>query len=282
MPTRTESITWTKQYLGRRDNRGKFMWILAGMPQFIGSAWCGATIVADHRALGIELDWISDREMIYTPAIVTRARQAGLWQASVHAKPGDLVLFDWQGHEDSPADNADHVGRLVHNDPKLPYVTAIGGNTSDGVHMNLERGVFIRRRYRSEIMGTVDLSKWFDSKKVTKPHKGKLVVVDGWFGPNMARALGAHDGVMSGQPVTLVDNLWAVPCAEIVARHRAQGSRMVARIQHALGVKADGFMGPHTIRALQRKLGVKVDGFMGHKTVRAFQKALNSGKLVIA
>lgn len=283
MTTRTDAIDWVKQFLGRRDNDGAFMWPLAGMPQFVGSAWCGATVEATHRALGIETDWITPRYMIYVPAIVSSARNAGLWQPSRESKRGDLVCCDWQGHENSPSHNADHVCQVVDNNPRLSYVTTIDGNTSDGVHRNLQRGVFVRRRPRHMIMGTVDMSYAYDSKKhagPAKPLPKGEIAVDGWFGPATARALGASDGVMSGQPVTLASNLWAVPCAEIVGHSEARGSRMVSRIQRAVGTDDDGFCGPHTIRAVQKKVGVKADGYMGHRTVRAMQKKVNSGDLI--
>lgn len=295
MATRAQSIAYVRQFLGRRDNAGAFMWPRAGMPQFVGSAWCGATVVATHKHLGIHLDWITDREMIYVPSIVARARQAGLWQPSVKSKPGDLVCCDWQGHQDSAAQNADHVCRVVHNNPRLNYVTTIDGNTSDGVNFNLQRGVFIRRRYRWEIMGTVDMSRWFDGKKATRPSKpvGKgKIAVDGYFGPASVaaaqRALGlsADDGVISSQPVTIqtgratkeaLEVCW--PTIEYVRANHWQGSQFIAALQRVCGVKNDGSFGPATRRALQSWLGVSVDGTPGFGTVKALQRAVNSGKL---
>lgn len=45
-------------------------------------------------------------------------------------------------------------------------------------------------------------------------------------------------------------------------------------MQKALGVSADGDIGPATISALQRKLGVSVDGQMGPATISALQRLL--------
>jgi lysozyme family protein len=45
-------------------------------------------------------------------------------------------------------------------------------------------------------------------------------------------------------------------------------------IQTALGVKADGKLGPVSIKALQKKLGVKQDGKMGPVTAAALQRQL--------
>lgn len=291
MPTRQQSVDWTEQYVGRRDNAGAFMWRLAGMPQFTGSPWCGATIVACHKAIGIHLDWITDREMIYVPSIVLRAREAGLWQPSKKSKVGDLICCDWDGHQDSPAQNADHVDRVVHNDPSLPYVTTIDGNTSDGVHFNAARGVFIRRRLRTEIMGSVDLSKWFDGKGTTpvKPSHGKHIAVDGYFGPASVKAAqitaGLHaDGIISGQPVTIqtsrrnreaLEVCW--PTIQYVKPHGASGSQFIAYLQKHCGVKDDGYFGPKSRRALQKKLGVKVDGVVGFGTAKALQRDVNDG-----
>ena len=53
-------------------------------------------------------------------------------------------------------------------------------------------------------------------------------------------------------------------------------------IQSAIGVTADGKLGPVTISELQRRLGVKVDGKLGPVTISALQRRLGvtvDGKL---
>jgi len=45
-------------------------------------------------------------------------------------------------------------------------------------------------------------------------------------------------------------------------------------LQDALGVPADGILGPVTVKALQTKLGVKADGRIGPVTISALQSRL--------
>ncbi|WP_125581496.1 N-acetylmuramoyl-L-alanine amidase [Lacticaseibacillus suibinensis] len=58
------------------------------------------------------------------------------------------------------------------------------------------------------------------------------------------------------------------------------GSLLIAAIQRALGVKADGILGPDTIKAMQRKAGTPVDGKISAQSqlVMYMQKCANAGK----
>lgn len=285
MATGQQIVNWIKQFEGLRDNSGSKMWHLCGFPQFVNYAWCGATRLAAEKALGIDLSsFISPREELYVPDWVNGAREAKIWTPSVNSKVGWPVIFDWEGGEDGPASHADHVGTVVSNNPRLPYIYAIGGNTSDGVHMNLQRGVFIRRRYRTEIMGTVNIDKWLTSPKPPakpKPVSNKLAE-DGKFGTLSTKALGASDGEISSQPNDLKSNQSALLTATYAPLKKARGSKAIAKLQRKLGIKDDGYFGPGTIKALQRFLGFKgkdVDGYFGPKTAKATQHALNTGRL---
>ena len=58
------------------------------------------------------------------------------------------------------------------------------------------------------------------------------------------------------------------------------GSLLIAAIQRSLGVKADGMLGPDTIKAMQRKAGTPVDGKIDKQSrlVMYMQKCVNAGK----
>lgn len=58
------------------------------------------------------------------------------------------------------------------------------------------------------------------------------------------------------------------------------GSLLIAAIQRSLGVKADGMMGPDTIKAMQRRAGTPVDGKISAQSmlVMYMQKCVNAGK----
>lgn len=62
----------------------------------------------------------------YCPYIVRDARNAGKTVSKANAKPGDVVLFDWQGDG-----TADHVGIVESNHGT--YMTCIEGNTDNGI-----------------------------------------------------------------------------------------------------------------------------------------------------
>lgn len=57
------------------------------------------------------------------------------------------------------------------------------------------------------------------------------------------------------------------------------GSQAIIALQRKLGVEADGYFGPGSIRRWQQLLGVEADGYFGAKTASAAQRALNGGRL---
>lgn len=85
---------------------------------------------------------------------------------------------------------------------------------------------------------------------------------DGIAGPDTNAKL---DSVLAGGGKLVVDGLW--------------GSATIAAMQKALGVTADGEMGPNTVTALQNKLkaagqALTIDGGWGPETIRALQNIL--------
>lgn len=116
-----------------------------------------------------------------------------------------------------------------------------------------------------------------------KPSAGKLAV-DGYWGPDTTRSLQRHfgtpvDGVVSSQYAGNRSILKACSgCFEWV--NNPQGSQLITKMQRALGVNADGILGPQTVNALERHYGVKPDGHLSapSSTVMKMQEALNAGR----
>ena len=262
-----------------RDNAGRKVWGLYAPMDYTPASYCGAGqgLLIKH----FELDYAptTHERIIYVPYVVEDARKANLWIPSKQAKPGDWVICAWgNGYNTAPAYKADHIEVLVHQNPAQATVTTFGFNTSapDG---SLPRGAFLRVRDRDDIMGCVDRQHAYTAAgRPPPPPKPGLLAVDGWAGPATAKALGASDGVISGQPLTVKPYLWAWPSVEY-QRSNPSGSLAIAKLQRKLGVKDDGWMGPGSMKALQRKLGVTADGYGGNTTNRALQTALNEGKL---
>lgn len=125
-------------------------------------------------------------------------------------------------------------------------------------------------------------SKPSSSSKPSKPSSGSKVEVDGWWGVKTTKALqdhyptGYHDGIVSNQDSA--QKKYLLRCDSGSWRFGSGGgSNLIAAMQSDLGVKADGFMGPKTIKKLQARLGVKQDGYLGADTATALQKWINGG-----
>ncbi|WP_165820933.1 N-acetylmuramoyl-L-alanine amidase [Pueribacillus theae] len=117
------------------------------------------------------------------------------------------------------------------------------------------------------------------SPKPSKPESASLTV-DGKWGSDTTRALQKAlgttvDGIISNQPRNDVTNAlyggitWG-----------SQGSPMIRALQRKVGAKADGKLGPETIRKLQKYLGTPVDGVISRPSstmVKELQRRLNKG-----
>mgnify|MGYP002622646137 CR=1 FL=1 len=106
------------------------------------------------------------------------------------------------------------------------------------------------------------------------------LTVDGWVGAltvrKWQRVLGTpEDGVISGQTKSL--KKYHLHFTNSAIEYGSGGSTVIRAVQRAVGVDADGLMGPQTIKALQQRLGVYADGYFGDITARALQERLNTG-----
>lgn len=120
--------------------------------QFDDGAWCAdfVSFIAG-QTIGEENlpDWYKNCNRAYCPDIQSNAKANGAFVGEDQAKPGDAVLFDWDGDG-----SADHIGYVtkVNGDGT---VETIEGNTSGN---NAGSQVASKQRNRSNILGYVKLT----------------------------------------------------------------------------------------------------------------------------
>lgn len=109
--------------------------------------------------------------------------------------------------------------------------------------------------------------------------------VDGYWGDATTRLLQGVlgttvDGIVSSQAAVNRDALPGCTTGwEFVPTEVAEGSLLIEAMQTALGVEADGLMGPDTVNALAARYGLEGDGALDapSPTVEAMQRALLNG-----
>ncbi len=142
-----KALRWLDQhriYEGATNNRGAELdaWWREYDPDFLAQPWCGLSVWKAYKdGAGIDL---RDAGIVYTPAMVAsiyarRAvkgadgkRYALTAVAPTAARPGDIVLFDWQQSGfGAAAANADHVG-LCRGPAVNGGLPTLEGNTRPG------------------------------------------------------------------------------------------------------------------------------------------------------
>ncbi|WP_115728239.1 peptidoglycan recognition protein family protein [Actinomyces culturomici] len=107
---------------------------------------------------------------------------------------------------------------------------------------------------------------------------------DGWWGPATTRALQARFGTPVDGVVSSQEQYWRPSLAACTSgwewTSSPQGSQLIAAMQKALGIAADGIAGPGFINALEAHYGFTPDARLDgpSNTVRAMQQALNEGR----
>lgn len=123
------------------------------------------------------------------------------------------------------------------------------------------------------------------SKTETKSEpKSKRIEVDGVWGPATTKraqeVFGTTvDGKVSNQYEMYAASNPGLSSATFEWKKEPKGaSNLIKAIQNKVNVKADGHIGPNTIRAMQKWLGTTVDGCVSRPSnmVKAFQKWLNN------
>lgn len=220
-------------------------------------------------------------------AAVNAARGAALLVDKRSARPGDLVVFDWNP---SVGDGVDHIGFVEFN--KGSYIQTIEGNTSPGSSGSQGNGGGVYRRTRDwSVVAYVIRPNYGGSAPAPAPQPSSKLEVDGWIGTaswtamQTARGCSVVDGVMSSQHPSNKPYLLNAPCVE----WGYGGSLSVESLQSFLrgkgyDIATDGYFGPNTVRAVQRYMRdylgyVKhaVDRVLGPMTAANIQNGLNAG-----
>lgn len=253
----SQTIAWFDDWIGYRDNSGTKIWMLGKEPHWPGSAFCGKTQEVCCNQLGLTLLPTTDARVVYVPHVVEDAKAANKWITSYKSHTGDWVIFDWlySGRRDGLAD---HIGMILRNDPSLPYVDTIEGNTNDASN-NGPRGIFVRRRWRVDILGCVDRQHAY-SNNVTPVTPVLPVSADQdlnkWLDETHRKALQAAlqvdvDGIVGKDTITALQKKIGTAADGVIS---APASRVVVALQQKLGLpksEQDGILGPKTGVALE-------------------------------
>ena len=231
-------------------------------PAYAGAAFCAMGASWALAQAGVTC---SGMPSPYCPAIEAAAVAAGRATSPADARPGDLILFDWNCDLE-----ADHVGFVVA--PHEGWAETVEFNTvgPDG------RSGSVAYRKRA----------WSTVTHLVRPdyeEGGERILVDGYWGTDTTRrlqeALGTpvdgevwHQWPYNSQPACTTG--WRYD-------YTAQGSVVIRALQARIGVPADGILGAGSIRVLQRRMGTPVDGRLDapSRCVMALQERLNAGTL---
>lgn len=198
-------------------------------------------------------------------AALSAARRAGVVLSNKkNAKPGDIVIFDWDG---KASNGVDHVGFVEIN--KGSYIQTIEGNTGNAV----------RRRTRN----------WSTVAAIIRPkysasQKPEALDVDGIIGPKTVtrwqQVMKTYvDGVITGQ---FKPNAKWYPAITAVEFDGGTGdSALVKAVQIACGLRGsdvDGIIGRKTAAAVCAHYGITGVDKINADVARAIQKSLNNGK----
>lgn len=250
-----------------------------------GVPFCAMAVSYWFAQAGAKCDGLPEA---YCPYILNEAKKAGAVLADkTKAKPGDVVLFDWDGGV------VDHVGIVEKN--LGSYIQTIEGNTTiNGKSGSVGRRTRSWGTVKAVVRPSYDTSGTSGSSGTTKPSGGaqnasQRVEVDGHIGPKsvkeLQRQLGtSKDGVISGQSKSDRAAHERVNAIE----YGSGGSDVVLALQKFLrgggyDIKADRYLGKKTVTALQtwmrKSLGYKkhaIDGILGQYTAYNLQNALNA------
>lgn len=240
-------------------------------------AWCAYFVSWCFKKAGQSVAGLPGS---YCPTIMSKA--AGLSVSKKSAKPGDIVLYDWNGNG-----NADHIGIVEKNYGS--YIQAIEGNTSSGS----KKSVVARRTRDFKWVLCVIRPKYGSSTGSSGSSTSSTVILGDmdWFGPKFAKELQKQlgttaDGYLSGQAKSDKDHFWAVSGG---VKYGTGGSDAIRKLQTKLKAAGysvgsiDGCYGKSSITGHQKWLKKKgyykgtVDGYHGHETNQAMGKALKAG-----
>ena len=111
-----------------------------GVPKGASYPWCCVFVWYIFYVCGASGLFFDGKKTAYCPAVESWGRGAGLAVATKDARPGDIVLFDWNHNG-----VADHIGFIVENLGGGKFTT-VEGNTSQTSNDN---GGCVMRRVRN-------------------------------------------------------------------------------------------------------------------------------------
>ena len=138
-----ELITLAKTQIGVAENPPGSNSVIYNQ-QYYGSdvrqPWCVVFIWWLFNELGIGTNFCGGLKTAYCPYVENFARNNGQWVTSGY-KPGDLVLYDWDGDG-----TADHIGLIIGVNGNV--LNTIEGNCSDCVSEMFRSTGSVRGAYR--------------------------------------------------------------------------------------------------------------------------------------
>lgn len=165
-----------------------------------GSSWCAVFVSWVWKQAGHPLPPI-DRPYGYIncASAVNYAKAHGLWDESGHYAPGDIVLYDFDGHG-----VAGHTGIVVADDGR--HLTTVEGNTSPGTGGSQANGggVYLRHRpHGPSVLGVLKSSTWLGPTPT--PHPAPAPVQEDDMATAVLTGGGANVGVVAGLPFVIQD-----------------------------------------------------------------------------
>lgn len=238
--------------------------------------WCMAFVSMCFDLAG-EIDAING--FSYNTDVTIR-KNPGKFVSVANAKPGDVVIFNWDGNA-----TTDHVG-IVEKNLGRGVLQTIEGNTSSGSRGSQSAGNGVWRRQRSAAIAKVIRPSW---GKVGGSLASSLnantdwtLDIDGRFGPKstmvaQSRAGTKIDGIISGQNPNEGTRLYAWPAV----RWGTGGSDFVRVLQRTIGANPNGRLGYETVGLIQQRLNVNVTHIFDTYTAMVWQRHLNTQNTLI-
>ena len=256
-----------------------------------GVAYCDIGVTWVFWKAGL-LDILPGKQSYNVDYRTTKARQASALINKYSAKPGDVLVFDWNWKTAS----CDHVGILEKYLGNGVYQT-IEFNTSPGNSGSQGNGggVYRRTRKASQIRHVIR-PKWSDDKVVVnkpvvkKPTPAKTsnkIKVDGRFGKETVKVLqtflnkkGAKltvDGKAGISTWKALQKFLKAPVIDGYISHQSYKPEELGNgITTGWRYTGRNSKGSKVVKVLQKWVGVKADGVWYEGTTKALQEKLNS------
>ena len=242
-------------------------------PGLQGQPWCAGFVSWVFKHAGMTLPAMGKPYgFVYCPSAVAYAKAHGLFSASGHYAPGDVVLYG--------AGGGDHTGIIVSDDGATMAV--IEGNTSPDTAGSQTNGGGVYLRHRSHgswVYGVLQTSRLLAASKPATPPAAPSrtqtrppIVAPG---RNIAMTMAIQRAIHVS-----ADGAWGDVTSAAATAVIRRTTANIRALQGWVGTKADGIWGPNseaarisTVRAIQRAIGVTGDGDWGPLSQAAWNRA---------